>query len=307
MNRGSALRYLLLRQLWVVRDKVPLVSYEEVTKSLQVSIDRENYIVVWMREGVKFEKLIPRNNYVFYKVGDRTGSAPANFSSEEQNLTQARAFALEALGGDFEADAFTAKERVGNPHDIISFLANLLFCITLAVIGGETIRYLAVFLFVVLSVEFIPRIGRALVGCSLWGIIAVGFPFVVLVVGLSYAVAEFLDPNPKARSFRVCLGLFSCLGALVYIDFSSVNLPDIVAALVVFFVLFFIFILRLMIGVHSRIMPLIGPFAAVGLAVDGYLSSALLMVGYALICFLSKMYGHRIVALQRDLKHTPNG
>lgn len=295
MLEEHALRYLLIRQVWALHHVVESDIYNEVSDSLEVSRDKKSYTLRWSRNKTAFTKSIPREAFTFYKKGDRANSQGALFEAERQNLKQARSFAMEALGLSENLEHFEPRPEGIRTQEKVAFA--WIFALGMILMASDSERMFAfsLLLMTAMALEYVPRVGRLFASISIFGFAALGFPVTAMIAGFIYALLQWLDSNPKMRMLRVLLCISAGIFGLALIGISDQSLSRVLQGLGFFIVILPIVLLRWTIGSHFRALPLVVPFLAVSLAIEGLLLPASILTANAAACMLARLFGWRIL------------
>jgi hypothetical protein len=305
VKREHTLRYLLLRHFKAFADRVPADLLIEVTHNLRVSVDREGYVVRWRAHGAEHERVFPRDAFVFYRPGD---SSPEQRSVDEpledQNSARARAFGAEVFGvpapplltGAAEPrDAFA---RYGVVEAILLGLA-LWTCGSLTLIPALTLVGLYL-------IEYTER-GRPWAGALWLALALVGPPAAAFLGASSYALLQFLDPDPTGRTWRAASCAAAAVVAVIGLVLAHAGIVVSLGAIVVAVAAVAGAILRSLFASHLRAMPLALPFYSLGLFLDGHRAAALVGLAVVLLSILAASYAHHWAPVQREQRLTPNG
>ena len=281
--------------MWALRRIVASNVYQEVTTSLQVSRDREHYSVRWSRQGQSFEKIFPRTDYSFYKRGDRAASKGVEGDTERRNIEQARRFVLETLGLDAGMEVFEPRPTGMPAQEKMAFAWHFVLCAGLLLSDVQGMSGFALVLLAASLLEYIPRWGRLFTAVALFGFVIAGFPLSGLVAGGGYALFQFLDPDPTVRYLRVAVSAAAAMYGVSQIGSVDLSLPRALLGLGLLSGLLPIVLFRWTIGAHFRVLPLLIPFLAVSLAVEGFPTPAVIVAANALLCLIARRYGWRLL------------
>ena len=301
MKTEHTLRYLLLRHLKKLERRVPHDLFLEVTRSLHVAVDRQSYVVTWQVRGERHEKTFARSAFAFYRRGDTQAEArDAREDLATENDTLAAAFAQEALASALAAPKAAPSETL-EPYVRIGVAEAVALAAAVATIGGLGLVN-AIGLAALLLVEF-GRRGRLRSAVFLLPLAVWGPPFAAALGAAAYAVFQFLDPDPTQRPVRVASSLLATVVALERAGSPLLGwgfLPlAILAALLV--------VSRSLLGSHHRAVPLVLPFYALGLRLDGFTAACVCTLAVAGGATLAATYVHGWSPLQRERTLTPNG
>jgi len=292
-----ALRYLLARQIWVLRDVVMPEVYEEVSNSLKVIRNKNEYIATWTRRGRPFEKIIPRSHYTFYRKGDRPDAEGVVGEYEAQNVERARRFALEALDLGDRMDLFEESKPRPQARDVASFVWSIGLCLILAISGTPGIHWFALLLMAALLLEFVPRWGRLLGSLPFYGMAYTAFPIPTLLFALAYAAANFLDPNTHLRRSRTALAAGAGLIALAngFLHGFGAAWAGLAWAVILCILLVPAFLFRWTAGIHHRALPVLLPILAPAFALTGAYVPAVILTVNAYLCAAAALWAWRLL------------
>jgi hypothetical protein len=258
MNRGHALRYLLLKHLWKHREAIVPHRRKAIARSLIVGeASPEAWSVEW-NDGIAPGRVeIPINSVHFYKRGDTPTSAPA----------------------DGELDRRT--EEAPN-DDAVLMVAMLSLAGTMAVVSatiatdGPRLAVAGAFLATAMILEYIPRYGRIGGAFMMALLVLSGLPLVALVANAAGALLQWLDPDPRWRTGRVAIHLAALVALPWWWD--AVTYPEryrqwSIFALIAAWALI-VAIVRWVNGSHKRVFPLVFPSICVAFALTGMTSAA---------------------------------
>lgn len=297
MIEEHALRYLLARQIWVLRDVVMPEVYEEVSNSLKVVRNKTEYIATWTRRGRPFEKTIPRSDYTFYRKGDRPDAEGVVGEYEAQNVERARRFALEALDLGDRMDLFDEVKPRPQARDVASFVWSFAICSILAASGSPGILWFALLLLAALMIEFVPRWGRLLASLPFYGMAYTAYPLATLFYALAFAGANFLDPNTQLRRSRTALaagaGLIAVANGLLH--GFGVTGAGLLWAVLLGIVLIPAFLFRWTAGIHHRALPVLLPILAPAFALTGAFVPAAILTLNAYLCAGAALWAWRLL------------
>ena len=304
-KKALALRYLLLHHVWSLKDKVDSNLYKEVTTSISIQRNRNNYQISWKRYGEVCFLDVKRRAFEFYVRGD-LATSKENRVNSRQNQEYAQKLALILLGLP-DSEESSEKASVSHfPDEVWNLLAYVTGPALIYVIGGTNSALLALSLLIMFICEYWFRMGKLLIPFVLFGL-SVSYPITVALTGSFFGITQFLDPDKLLRKSRILLGWASAVfgvsefvlgGMLLKIGFWFV--PFCLVALLAF-------VFRWTSGTHTRSFPLIFPMFAVGLYLDSAVTFAwvtlFLAIGSAIFC----QKGHLVFKVQREVNLTPNG
>jgi hypothetical protein len=290
MNRGHALRYLLLKHLWKHREAIQPQRRKAIARSLIVGeASPEAWSVEW-NDGIAPGRVeIPINSVHFYKRGDTPTSAPADGELDRKTEEAGRRFVEALLNGGVR----------GAPNDDAAvMIAMLSLAGTMAVVSttiatdGPRLAVAGAFVATAMILEFIPRYGR-IGGALLMALLVVsGLPLVALVANAAGALLQWLDPDPRWRTGRVAIHL----AALVALPWwwAAVTYPEFFGGWAIFALIaswaLAVAIVRWVNGSHKRVFPLVFPLICLAFALTGLTTAAVVgligaSIGLAVITF----------------------
>ena len=305
MKTEHALRYLLLRHLKAFADRVPPELLIEVTRSLQVVAERERYVVTWQASGRRRERIYRRDAFAFYRRGDvKSAGRTVDEPLSTPNATLARAFGEEVFGVPAPVPR-TGEGNAHEPHHRYGVLEAVALALAIKAVGGLGLAT-ALLLLALNLVEYLQR-GRLWAAALLLPLTLAGPPTAALLGALSYGLLQLLDPDPTHRRARValCAAAAAVAGAQVastgHVIVWSLG-SAVVAGLAVIGA-----VARSLYAMHFRTMPLVLPFYALGLYLDGEVTASFVGLCLVLVSTLVAAYGHRWVPVQRERTLAPNG
>jgi len=271
MNRGHALRYLLLKHLWKQRHLLEGNRHRAIARSLTVTDSAGGGWFVEWRDGVapgRFE--IPPTTVHFYKPGDSPQSLAADPRLDRET----------ELAGERFVTAITGV--AANPRRGDAVLGQVLLPLggTLAVIAAMSATapgrfgVAGIALASAAILEFVPNYGRRLVAPALAVLVFAGLPFVAILANGVAALLQWLDPDPRARWIRVGIHAVSVVAVLFRLVRPAAPAGWLVVATLAVWALA-VGTLRWIHGAHRRIFPLLLPFVCPALAIEGLANAAI--------------------------------
>ncbi len=307
MQNQHALRYLLLRYFQAFKSSVPRKDFLEVTKNLKVTADRSSYTITWKLKGEEKTKVVSRNEFSFYTRGDtkpETRSIQDNLKNK--NDERAISFVKEVLNISPSLEVNPSISFSNESYLIYNIIANILFVWTIMFFGNIGIQN-SFLLLGLLLIEYV-RGGRLYVSV-LFLIFAVFSGHGGIFFGAAaYGCLQFLDPDRVQRPLRVILSvgasaivlLMSLFGWGVTLHFSLIFWTLTLLA-------FIVAMMRSLISIHFRAMPLALPFFCVGLALNSQITTAILGLVLCVIYIIIESQLHHWWPVQRERELTPNG
>jgi hypothetical protein len=278
-RKEPALRYLLLRFLWIAKEHVSLEVYQEVTRSLTVNKTNGKLIVTWQRNGQVYQKSYQRDEFKLYVRGDKSRSETDQAIDHHHNAILAREFAQDALGiGYFE---ITTRQEPFFPDMYLGVASLLVGGMLMGIAGGNSFISPVILILTLSFVEFWYPKGKIIVPLLIAGFTPIGLPFTTIVVGVIWMVFQMLDPNCHLRLWRIIIAIIAAGYGFLHIVFNPIY-PDYDRGLVfVVGVVIITFLARWTIGSHFRSFPLLFPFLCLGLYMDGQNLPAVIGLAYS--------------------------
>ncbi len=265
-----ALHHLLLRELErVVAERgVKPTLHRTVAESLGVAEtdDGARYEVTWQIDGASASHCMDRQTFALFHPGDdaRTGGRAAHLAS--RNERRARELVLLLLGLE-PVEATRARPKPLGAL-LLSPRALVLPAAVIAA-GGVPGIVLGAALAIWAIVDRVPRVGALLAVLPLTTLAYADLPHTALIGGITYALLEALDPDPRLRWARV-LVLAAAIAFAAWLTPAWVPpaaaLPWIAPAVGIATAAF---LWRWRLGTYHHALPLVLPWLALGLAWDG--------------------------------------
>ncbi len=279
MKTEHAVRYLVLRHLWLLRDRVREGKQGAIAASLLVESDPEGYRVRWRDAGIPHERLIPKGDLVLYQRGDAGEKSRGATGRDQDNERVAEDFARTVLGLEPRGEQAGPRAATRWPYARFIIVGNLLLLLAMAAPAPAQLVGSSGVLAGMLLAEFRPRWSRPLMPLLALAFVPAGFPHMGAASALALAGVSILDPDGRQRGLRAASSLavagvaslaawFAGSGQWTP-GFAGLACLALAAATA-----------RSLIGVHVRSYPLLLPAACLGLALDGWtLAAALGLVG----------------------------
>ena len=265
MNRHHALRFLLLKHLWVLRAHVPAERHRRIAQSLKVEKAGQSWIVTWLDgdEPKTFE--FPLDGIALYVRGDLGGKVAAG--GDARNEVLGERFARHALG---IADDLGRQANVGR-FERLGFQVlgcGVVMAAMMATASWPALPAVTLAAAMTLA-EFWFRQGKtanAVLGLAL---AAAGAPAAALIANAGLAVLNFADPDRKWRAYRIAAHLAAAawsVAALLRQPAPAVLTVFVAAAAVAALAIIYF---RWLNGSHFRLYPLVFPLVCAGLVWNG--------------------------------------
>ena len=265
MNRHHALRFLLLKHLWMLRAHVPAERHRRIAQSLKVEKHGNSWVVSWLDGDARKTFEFPLDEVALYVRGD-LGSKVAS-GSDARNEVLGERFARQALG---IADSLGRQNKVGR-FERLGF--QLFGCAVVMGAMTATASWPALpavaLAAAMLLTEFWFRKGKALNAVLGLALAALGTPAVALIANAGLAVLNFADPDRKWRAYRIAAHLAAA--AWSFAAFLRQPAPAVAMVFVATAVVAAIAIIyfRWLNGSHFRLYPLVFPLVCAGLVWHG--------------------------------------
>jgi hypothetical protein len=265
MNNHQALRFLLLKHLWMLRGRVAAERHRRIAHSLEIDRNDSNWIVTWADEGERKGFEFPLDEVAFYVRGDVGQRIAAG--------TDAR---NEVLGERFARQAYGLSDDLGRERRLSRFerpalqLAGCAAVLIAMVATASSSALPAVALAAAMSLtEFWFRKGKSVNAAIGIALACAGAPAAALIGNAALATLGFADPDRKWRGLRIAAHLAASAFALVMFlrqPAPATGWIDVVAALLVATATISV---RWLHGSHFRLYPLVFPLVCAGLVWNG--------------------------------------
>jgi hypothetical protein len=276
MNKHQALRFLLLKHLWMLRGRVPAERHGRIAQSLEIDRTDTHWVVTWTDEGERKRFEFPLDEVALYVRGD-LGQRVA-VGTDVRN---------EELGERFARQAYGISDNLGRERRVSRFerpalqLAGCAAVLIAMVATASSSALPAVALAAAMSLtEFWFRKGKAVNAALGIALAYAGTPAAALIGNAGLAVLSFADPDRKWRALRIAAHLAAAAFALVMFlrqPAPATGWVYVVAALLVATATVYV---RWLHGSHFRLYPLVFPFVCAGLVWNGeWMPGAIGLVG----------------------------
>jgi hypothetical protein len=276
MNKHQALRFLLLKHLWMLRGRVAPERHGRIAQSLEIDRSDTNWVVTWADEGERKRYEFPLDEVALYVRGD-LGQRVA-VGTDVRN---------EELGERFARQAYGISDNLGREQRVSRFerpalqLAGCAAVLIAMVATASSSALPAVALAAAMSLtEFWFRKGKAVNAALGIALAYAGTPAAALIGNAGLAVLSFADPDRKWRALRIAAHLAAAAFSLVMFlrqPAPATGWVYVVAALLVATATIYV---RWLHGSHFRLYPLVFPFVCAGLVWNGeWMPGAIGLVG----------------------------
>src|ERR1700759_2089191 len=265
MNKHQALRFLLLKHLWMLRGRVPPERHRRIAQSLEIDRTDTHWVVNWTDESERKRFEFPLDEVALYVRGD-LGQRVA-VGTDARN---------EVLGERFARQAYGISDNLGRERRVSRFerpALQLAGCtaVLIAMVATASLSALpAVALAAAMSLtEFWFRKGKA--GNALLGIAlaCAGTPAAALIGNSGLAALSFADPDRKWRALRIAAHLAAAAFSLIMFLRQPAPAASWVYVLIAFVVAGGAAYVGWLNGSHFRLYPLVFPLVCVGLVWHG--------------------------------------
>ena len=285
-RKCKALRFLLLRHMEYFQNSLKVNTYDEITKSLKINLNDNNYIIEWIKEGKNNKINIEQDKFIFYSRGDiKRSNKTINESLKENNQINAEICTREIFG----LNKNTKKDVKKVFHKkilIFEFMINFMSTTGLS-LYIENLKVSCIF-FIVHLCSFISN-GK-IISTAVFITVSFHIPsFAILICCIGNLFITYLDTEFKLKLTRyICsfIGIFNCYEYLSYFSLNGnfINLICIGAFCLVF-------VYNFSYGVHKSMFNLMSPFF-----VFSFYSESILLVFLGLIvislkfCLIEKRF-----------------
>ena len=276
MNKHQALRFLLLKHLWMLRGRVAAARHRRVAQSLEIDRTDTDWVVTWADEGERKRFEFPLDEVALYVRGD-LGQRVA-VGTDARN---------EVIGERFARQAYGLSDNLGRERRVSRFerpALQLVGCaaVLIAMVASASSSALpAVALAAAMSLtEFWFRKGKAFNAVIGIAFACVGTPAAALIGNAGLAALSFADPDRKWRGLRIAAHLAAAAFSLVMFlrqPAPATGWIYVVATLLVATATIYV---RWIHGSHFRLYPLVFPLVCAGLVWNGeWMPGAIGLVG----------------------------
>lgn len=276
MNKHQALRFLLLKHLWMLRGRVPAERHGRIAQSLGIDRTDTNWVVTWADNGERRKFEFPLDEVALYVRGD-LGQRVA-VGTDARN---------EELGERFARLAYGINDNLGREKRVNRFerpALQLAGCaaVLIAMVATASSSVLpAVTLAGAMSLtEFWFRKGKAVNAILGIALACAGTPAAALVGNAGLAALSFADPDRKWRGLRIAAHLAAAAFALAMFLRQPAPATGWVYVVVALLAAVATVYVRWLHGSHFRLYPLAFPFVCAGLVWNGeWMPGAVGLVG----------------------------
>jgi hypothetical protein len=275
MNKHQALRFLLLKHLWMLRGRVPAERHGRIAQSLEIDRTDTRWVVTWTDDGERKRFEFPLDEVALYVRGD-LGQRVA-VGTDARN---------EVLGERFARLAYGINDNLGREKRVSRFeRPSLQFAgcaaVLVAMAATASAALPAVALAAAMSLtEFWFRKGKAVNAVLGIALAYVGVPAAALLGNAGLAALSFADPDRKWRALRIAAHLAAAAFALVMFLRQPAPSASWVYVVAAFLVATATTYVRWLHGSHFRLYPLVFPLVCVGLVWNGeWLAGAIGLLG----------------------------
>jgi hypothetical protein len=265
MNKHQALRFLLLKHLWMLRGRVPAERHRRIAQSLEIERTTTSWVVTWADEGERKRFEFPLDEVALYVRGD-LGQRVA-VGTDARNEVLGERFARQAYG---IADNLGRETRVSRFERPALQLAGCAAVLVAMMATASSSALPAVTLAAAMSLtEFWFRKGKAVNAVLGIALAWAGMPAAALVGNTGLAVLSFADPDRKWRAPRIAAHLAAASWSLVMFAHYPTPAAGWAYVVMAFLVAIATTYFRWLHGSHFRLYPLVFPLVCVGLVWNG--------------------------------------
>ena len=276
MNKHQALRFLLLKHLWMLRGRVPAERHGRIAQSLEIDRTDTNWVVTWADNGERRRFEFPLDEVALYVRGD-LGQRVA-VGTDARNEVLGERFARLAYGIN---DHFGREKRVSRFERPALQFAGCAAVLVAMVATASSSALPAVALAAAMSLtEFWFRKGKAVNAIIGIALAYAGIPAAALLGNSGLAVLSFADPDRKWRALRIAAHLAAAAFSLVMFLRQPAPAASLLYVVFAFLVATATTYLRWLHGSHFRLYPLVFPLVCVGLVWSGeWMAGAIGLLG----------------------------
>jgi hypothetical protein len=275
MNKHQALRFLLLKHLWMLRGRVPAERHGRIAQSLEIDRTDTRWVVTWTDDGERKRFEFPLDEVALYVRGD-LGQRVA-VGTDARNEVLGERFARLAYGIN---DNLGREKRVSRfERPALQFAGCAAVLVAMAATASAALPAVALASAMSLT-EFWFRKGKAVNAVLGIALAYVGVPAAALLGNAGLAALSFADPDRKWRALRIAAHLAAAAFALVMFLRQPAPSASWVYVVAAFLVATATTYVRWLHGSHFRLYPLVFPLVCVGLVWNGeWLAGAIGLLG----------------------------
>lgn len=296
-DKQQSLRFLLLRSIWEVKDNISFPIYKEVSKSLKVTIVDKNYVVTWMKNGLKNEKKYNLDQFRFFIRGDKVLDGEDYKIDSETNNYTAKSFVNEIFGADVSKKNNRVESiLLKNP---IIIMMNFLTVLGFYFFSEKELMIASLCLLFLFLIEYWFEYGKFFVPFGFLGFAYNGLVYSAIFGLIFFMIMQFLDPNKQMRRFGLLNGGIVLIITIITFSFPPTLYFTYSLLFIIFISAIICFLFNFFVESHFRFFPLIFPFLACGLLYDGNLNLSLLIILGSLVTSFFNRFKSKIFAIQR--------
>jgi len=275
MNKHQALRFLLLKHLWMLRGRVAPERHGRIAQSLEIDRTDTRWVVTWTDDGERKRFEFPLDEVALYVRGD-LGQRVA-VGTDARNEVLGERFARLAYGINDNLEREKRVSRFERPG--LQFAGCAAVLVAMAATASATLPAVALAAAMSLT-EFWFRKGKAVNAVLGIALAYVGVPAAALLGNAGLAALSFADPDRKWRALRIAAHLAAAAFALVMFLRQPAPAASWVYVVAAFLVATATTYVRWLHGSHFRLYPLVFPLVCVGLVWNGeWLAGAIGLLG----------------------------
>jgi hypothetical protein len=265
MNKHHALRFLLLKHLWMLRAHVPAERHRRIAESLVIDKTASTWVVAWIDGDERKTFEFRLDDIALYIRGDLGRRVEAG--SDARNEVLGERFARHALG---IADHLGRQAKVRRFERLGLQLFGCAVMMAAMTATASLPALAAVALATAMSLtEFWFRRGKTVNAVLGLALAAAGAPAAALLANSGLAVLNFADPDRKWRAYRIGAHLAAAAWSVVAFARHPAPMVATVFVAAAILVALAIIYLRWLNGSHFRLYPLVFPLVSAGLVWDG--------------------------------------
>ena len=296
-DKQQSLRYLLLRNIWEVKDNISFPLYKEITKSLKVTIIDKNYVVTWIKNGIKNEKKYNLDQFRFFVRGDKVRDDEDYTIDSKTNNKSAKSFVDEIFGAEVSkinnrVESILLKNPVIIIMNFLTVLAFYFFSEKELIIAS----FCLLFLF---FIEYWFEYGKLFVPFGFLGFAYNGLVYSAIFGLILFMIMQFLDPNKQTRRFGLLIVGIVLIFTIMTFSFPPKLYNTSISSFIIFTGAISSFLFNFFIESHFRFFPLIFPFLACSILYEGNLNLSILIIFGSLLTSLFNRFKSKIFVIQR--------
>ncbi len=280
-NKSHALRYLILRYIFKIKDRIPSEIHKEITRSLDVKINGDSFIISWSHKNCFYEKEIDINKFNFFVRGDKIKESNNYHIDFEKNTSIAKSIVSEIIKNEhIEFKKYYDNKIVLNS---LSYALFIFGSISFTIIGGLNQVLLSFIMVLLFFCELWYNKGRIFIPFLFCGFFYNQL-FTTSFIGLTiFLIFLVLNPNKIYKLFTIFLTSILLSINIYYLITSDFNIYLNLEVVLITILALIAFVYNWVSGSHFQLFPLVFPFLSIGLYYDGYILFSMIILLISLI------------------------